>query len=145
MKHYFAKYHAPITPAHVVLKIPRATPHVQSHTVIVAAIAQFAQLLTCHSKAELPAEGPEVPKSNKRKIRVRNGMEEIKDRRRIVGERARRKGLFSRRCVVNVNVEDVVWIFRGKCTSRRAVRSESTNGTKEKSRSLKGELTSSTS
>lgn len=47
-----AKYQAPITPAHVVLNTPRATPQLHSQTPTVPTIAQFAQARTCHSRTE---------------------------------------------------------------------------------------------
>jgi len=41
---YSAKYHAPITLAQVILKMPRATPHDHSQIAMAPIIAQFAQL-----------------------------------------------------------------------------------------------------
>ena len=46
-----AKYHAPITPAHVTREIPLATAQDHNQTARVAAIAQLAQPRTCHSHA----------------------------------------------------------------------------------------------
>ena len=73
-----------------------------------------------------------------RKIRVRKGIEARRVMRRMVGERARRKGLERRRLVVRVSVDDVVWMSLGRSSRRRAVKSERTNGIMEKMRSLDG-------
>lgn len=73
----------------------------------------------------------------RRNMRVRKGMERRRAVRSIKGERARRKGLARRSCVVRVSVEDVVCNSLGRLTNRRAVQSESASGTSEKIRRLK--------
>lgn len=74
--------------------------------------------------------------SRSRNIRVRNGIDATSITSRIAGDKARRKGLARRRCVVNVRVEEVVCISRGKLRSRRPVIIDKVNGTREKRRSL---------
>jgi hypothetical protein len=134
---YSAKYHAPMTLEAVILKIPRATPHVQSHTTTVPAIAQFAQPCTCPSHAWLPLDGSTTyPMSSKRKMRVRKGIEVRSVTRSMAGESARRKGLAINSSVVSVRVAEVVWTCRGRSTSRRAVSKDRTSGIIENRRSL---------
>lgn len=102
-----AKYQAAMTLAVVMRITPRETPQLHSHTRTVLVIDQFAHPRTCHSQP-LFAEDVAYPMSNSLKIRVRKGNEAIKVARRTTGDRANRKGLAIRRCVVRVKVEDVV-------------------------------------
>lgn len=41
---------------------------------------------------------------------MRNGIEPTSEARRMAGDRAKRNGLAIKRCVVNVSIDDVVWI-----------------------------------
>jgi len=56
--------------------------------------------------------------------------------RRMAGDKARRKGLAIRSSVVKVKVDEVLWIWRGRLSSRRAVSRERAKGMRENSRSL---------
>jgi hypothetical protein len=130
-----AKYHAPMTPAVVTLNKPLPTPQLQSQTPTVPTIAQFAHPLTCHSQVELVG-CKKYPIRSKRKMRVINGIEATRAMSKITGESARRKGLAINSRVVNVSIEEVVWISRGRSNNRRAVNRESARGTMENKRSL---------
>jgi len=130
-----AKYHAPMTPAVVALNMPLPTPQLQSQTTTVPTMAQLAHPLRCHSNVELVGCETYPIKSN-RKIRVMNGIEATKAVRRMIGDKARRKGLAISSCVVSVNMEDVVCISRGRSNRRRAVIRERTKGIMENKRRL---------
>jgi hypothetical protein len=132
---HLAKYHAPMTPAVVTRNKPLPTPQLQSQTTTVPTIAQLAHPLTCHSHVELVG-CEKYPIKRSRKMRVRNGMEATRAVSRMTGDRARRKGLAISSCVVNVKMEDVVWISRGRSNSRRAVSKERTRGIRENRRRL---------
>lgn len=94
----------------VILRIPRATPHVHSQIATVPTIAQFAHPWTCHSHAGLPLYGcAGDPMRSRRKIRVRKGIDARTVIKRMVGERASRKGLAMRSSVVSASVAEVVW------------------------------------
>ena len=102
-----AKYHAPMTPAHVIRSSPLATPHVHSHIITVPAMAQFAQLLTCHSNPDGSPKGFEkYPMRSKRNAKVRKGIDASSIASRTAGERPRRKGLAARIDVVRLRSED---------------------------------------
>jgi hypothetical protein len=130
---YSAKYQAPITPEHDTRKMPLATPQLHNQTTTVPPIAQSAHARIRHSS--LPMLG-KYPMRSRRNMSVRNGMERSRTARRMAGERARRKGFAKRSCVVKVNVEEAVWISRGRLTNRRAVNSERARGMREKIRRL---------
>ena len=130
-----AKYHAPITPAVVVLNKPLPTPQLQSQMTTVPIIAQLAHPLTCHSHVELVG-CKKYPNKSNRKMIVRNGIDATRAVSRMTGDKASRKGLAIRSWVVSVSIEDVVWISRGRSRRRRAVSRESVKGIMENRRRL---------
>jgi hypothetical protein len=121
-----------MTPAVVVRNKPLATPQLHNQVVTVPMIAQFAHPFTCHSHVELFGR-EKYPINRRRNTSVRNGMEPTRVTSRMMGERAKRKGLAMRSCVVTISIEEVVWMSRGRSRSRRAVSSDRASGMMENS------------
>ena len=70
-------------------------------------------------------------------MRVTKGIDAMSIKTRIAGDKASKNGLLMRRCDARVSVEEVVWIWRGRSRSLRAVIRDRTKGIMANSRSLK--------
>lgn len=69
-------------------------------------------------------------------MRVTKGIDARRIARRTAGDKARRKGLATKRRVVRFNKEEAVCMSRGRWTRRRAVRMQRTRGMIENKRRL---------
>ena len=123
------KYQAPITAEQVILSTPLATAQLHSHTNMVPAIAHPAHSLTCHSQAVLLGKGFRAyPIKVSRKIKVKKGIDAMRDTRRVKGESASRNGLSINVFVANVRIAEVVRISCGRVRRRREVINPRTRG-----------------
>lgn len=69
-------------------------------------------------------------------MRVTKGIEVINIMRRMLGERAKRKGLAIKSCDVRLRTDDVEWILRGRSIKRRTVSMDKMRGMIENKRNL---------
>ena len=132
------KYQAPITAEQVILSTPLATAQLHSHTNMVPAIAHPAHSLTCHSQAVLLGKGFRAyPIKVSRKIKVKKGIDAMRDTRRVKGESASRNGLSINVFVANVRIAEVVRISCGRVRRRLEVIKPRIRGIIANSRNLR--------